>query len=84
MSTEKGQKMTLKMSTEGNKIPLNFIMRVNVMPATVEKETPLHGNAFCTTPDGDIFSLRICSTLCSLSTTFKVRYVCHLWKACLP
>ena len=28
MSTEKGQKMTLKMSTEGNKIPLNFIMRV--------------------------------------------------------
>ena len=29
MSTEKGQKMTLKMSTEGNKIPLNFIMRVN-------------------------------------------------------
>ena len=30
MSTEKGQKMTLKMSTEGNKIPLNFIMRVCV------------------------------------------------------
>ena len=29
MSTEKGQKMTLKMSTEGNKIPLNFIMRVS-------------------------------------------------------
>ena len=28
MSIEKGQKMTLKMSTEGNKIPLNFIMRV--------------------------------------------------------
>ena len=28
MSAEKGQKMTLKMSTEGNKIPLNFIMRV--------------------------------------------------------
>ena len=27
-STEKGQKMTLKMSTEENKIPLNFIMRV--------------------------------------------------------
>ena len=30
MSTEKGQKMTLKMSTEGNKIPLNFIMRVSL------------------------------------------------------
>ena len=28
VSTEKGQKMTLKMSTEGNKTPLNFIMRV--------------------------------------------------------
>ena len=25
MSTEKGQKMTLKMSTEGNKIPFNFV-----------------------------------------------------------
>ena len=30
MSTEKGQKMTLKMGTEGNKIPLNFKMRVIV------------------------------------------------------
>ena len=30
MSTEKGQKMTLKKSTEGNKIPINFIMRVVV------------------------------------------------------
>ena len=47
------------------------------MPASVEKETPLHEKAFCTTPDGDIFSLRICSTLCSLSATFKVRYVCR-------
>ena len=28
MSTEKGQKMTLKMSTGRNKIPLYFILRV--------------------------------------------------------
>ena len=28
MSTEKGQKMTLKMSTGSNKIPLYFILRV--------------------------------------------------------
>ena len=31
MSTEKGQKMTLKRSTEGNKIPVNFIMRLLII-----------------------------------------------------
>ena len=37
MSTEKGQKMTLKMSTEGNKIPLNFIMRVHSLNTGYKK-----------------------------------------------
>ena len=32
MSTEKGQKMTLKMSTGRNKIPLYFILRVIMGP----------------------------------------------------
>ena len=32
MSTEKGQKMTLKMSTGRNKIPLYFILRVILHP----------------------------------------------------
>ena len=37
MSTEKGQKMTLKMSTGRNKIPLYFILRVEAEEKTQKR-----------------------------------------------